>query len=193
MIAHLQGKLVEKSPTHIVIDCGGVGYHINISLHTYSLLPNTDFIKVYTHLQIKEDAHTLFGFIEKSEREIFRLLLSVSGIGASIARTMLSSLDPKQITNAIGSADVVTIQSIKGIGSKTAQRVILDLKEKVLKLYDLDEVSMSQSNTNRDEALSALEVLGFVRKSSEKVIEKIVKENPDATVESIIKQALKNL
>ena len=193
MIAHLQGKLVEKSPTQIVIDCEGVGYHVNISLHTYSLLPNTDFIKVYTHLQIKEDAHTLFGFMEKSEREIFRLLLSVSGIGASIARTMLSSLDPKQITNAIATADVVTIQSIKGIGSKTAQRVILDLKEKVLKLYDLDEVSMSKSNTNRDEALSALEVLGFVRKASEKVIEKIVKEDPDASVESIIKKALKSL
>ena len=193
MIAHLQGKLVEKSPTQIVIDCAGVGYHVNISLHTYSLLPNTDFIKVYTHLQIKEDAHTLFGFMEKSEREIFRLLLSVSGIGASIARTMLSSLDPKQITNAIASADVATIQSIKGIGSKTAQRVILDLKEKVLKLYDLDEVSMSKSNTNRDEALSALEVLGFVRKASEKVIEKIVKEDPDASVESIIKKALKSL
>ncbi len=193
MIAHLQGKLVEKSPTQIIIDCGGVGYHVNISLHTYSLLPNTDFIRVYTHLQIKEDAHTLFGFMEKSEREIFRLLLSVSGIGASIARTMLSSLDPKQITNAIASADVATIQSIKGIGSKTAQRVILDLKEKVLKLYDLDEVSMSKSNTNRDEALSALEVLGFVRKTSEKVIEKIVKEDPEASVESIIKKALKNL
>ena len=193
MIAHLQGKLVEQSPTQIIIDCGGVGYHVNISLHTYSLLPSTDFIKVYTHLQIKEDAHTLFGFMEKSEREIFRLLLSVSGIGASIARTMLSSLDPKQITNAIASADVVTIQSIKGIGSKTAQRVILDLKEKVLKLYDLDEVSMSQSNTNRDEALSALEVLGFVRKTSEKIIEKIVKEDPDASVETIIKKALKNL
>lgn len=193
MIAHLQGKLVEKSPTHIILDCGGVGYHVNISLHTYSLLPNIDFIKVYTHLQIKEDAHTLFGFMEKSEREIFRLLLSVSGIGASIARTMLSSLDPKQITNAIASADVVTIQSIKGIGSKTAQRVILDLKEKVLKLYDLDEVSMSQSNTNRDEALSALEVLGFLRKASERVVEKIVKEDPDASVESIIKKALKNL
>ena len=193
MIAHLQGKLVEKSPTHIIIDCGGVGYHISISLHTYSLLPNTDFIKVYTHLQIKEDAHTLFGFMEKSEREIFKMLLSVSGIGASIARTMLSSLDPKQITNAIASADVVTIQSIKGIGSKTAQRVILDLKDKVLKLYDLDEVSMSQSNTNRDEALSALEVLGFLRKSSERVVEKIVKEDPEASVESIIKKALKNL
>jgi holliday junction DNA helicase RuvA len=184
MIAHLQGKLVEKSPTHIVIDCAGVGYHINISLHTYSLLPNTDFVKVYTHLQIKEDAHTLYGFIEKSEREIFRLLLSVSGIGAGIARTMLSSLDPRQITNAIASADVSTIQSIKGIGNKTAQRVILDLKEKVVKLYDLDELSVSQSNTNKDEALSALEVLGFVRKTCEKVIEKIVLAEPDATVET---------
>ncbi|WP_035669830.1 Holliday junction branch migration protein RuvA [Flavobacterium sp. 83] len=193
MITHIQGKLVEKTPTQVVIDCGGVGYHVNISLHTYSLLPNADFIKLYTHLQIKEDAHTLFGFVEKSEREIFKLLLSVSGIGASIARTMLSSLDPKQITNAIASGDVVTIQSIKGIGSKTAQRVILDLKEKVLKLYDLDEVSMSQSNTNRDEALSALEVLGFVRKTSERIVEKIVKEDPDASVESIIKKALKNL
>jgi Holliday junction DNA helicase RuvA len=193
MIAHLQGKLVEKSPTQVVIDCGGVGYHVNISLHTYSLLPATDFIKLFTHLQIKEDSHTLFGFVEKSEREIFKLLLSVSGIGASIARTMLSSLDPKQITNAIASGDVVTIQSIKGIGSKTAQRVILDLKEKVLKLYDLDEVSMSQSNTNRDEALSALEVLGFVRKASERIVEKIVKEAPDSSVEYIIKQALKNL
>lgn len=193
MIAHLQGKLVEKSPTHIVIDCGGVGYHINISLHTYSLLPNTDFVKVFTHLQIKEDAHTLYGFVEKSEREIFRLLLSVSGIGAGIARTMLSSLDPKQITNAIASGDVATIQSIKGIGNKTAQRVILDLKEKIVKLYDLDELSVTQSNTNKDEALSALEVLGFVRKTCEKVIEKIVLAEPDATVETIIKKALKSL
>ncbi|MGL2994380.1 Holliday junction branch migration protein RuvA [Flavobacterium sp. TSSA_36] len=193
MIAHLQGKLVEKSPTHVVIDCAGVGYHINISLHTYSLLPIADFVKLYTHLQIKEDAHTLYGFMEKSEREIFRLLLSVSGIGAGIARTMLSSLDPKQITNAIASADVATIQSIKGIGNKTAQRVILDLKEKVVKLYDIDELSLSQNNTNKDEALSALEVLGFVRKTCEKVIEKIVLAEPDATVETIIKKALKSL
>lgn len=193
MIAHLQGKLVEKTPTQVVIDCGGVGYEVNISLHTYSLIPATDFIKLFTYLQIKEDAHTLFGFVEKSEREIFKLLLSVSGIGASIARTMLSSLDPKQITNAIASGDVVTIQSIKGIGSKTAQRVILDLKEKVLKLYDLDEVSMSQNNTNRDEALSALEVLGFVRKTSERIVEKIIKEDPECSVESIIKKALKIL
>ena len=170
MISHLQGKLVEKSPTHVVIECNGVGYDVNISLHTYSLLPNNDFLKLYIYLQIKEDAHTLFGFVEKSEREIFKYLLSVSGIGSSIARTMLSSLDPKQITNAIASGDVITIQSIKGIGSKTAQRVILDLKEKMLKLYDIDEVSLVQNNTTRDEALSALEVLGFVRKTSEKVV-----------------------
>lgn len=193
MITHIQGKLVEKTPTHVVIDCGGVGYNVNISLHTYSLLPSTDFIKLFTHLQIKEDAHTLFGFVEKSEREIFKMLLSVSGIGASIARTMLSSLEPKQIINAISSGDVLTIQSIKGIGAKTAQRAILDLKDKMLKLYDIDEVSMSQSNTNRDEALSALEVLGFVRKASERIVEKIVKENPESSVEFIIKQALKNL
>ncbi|SHF83385.1 Holliday junction branch migration protein RuvA [Flavobacterium defluvii] len=193
MIAHLQGKLVEKNPTEVVIDCGGVGYHVNISLHTFSLIPNADFIKLYTHLQIKEDAHTLYGFVEKSEREIFRMLLSVSGIGAGIARTMLSSIEPKQIINAIAAGDVGVIQSIKGIGNKTAQRVILDLKEKVLKLYDLDEVSVVQNNTNRDEALSALEVLGFVRKTSEKVVEKIVKEDPEATVETIIKKALKSL
>jgi len=193
MIAHLQGKLVEKTPTEVIIDCGGVGYHVNISLHTYSLIPTSENIKLFTYLQIKEDAHTLFGFVEKSEREIFRMLLSVSGIGASIARTMLSSLDPKQIINALAIGDVATIQSIKGIGSKTAQRAILDLKDKVLKVYDLDEVSMTGGNTNKDEALSALEVLGFNKKLAEKSVERIVKENPDATVESIIKQALKNL
>ena len=193
MIAHLQGKLVEKTPTEVIIDCNGVGYHVNISLHTYSLIPNSESIKLFIYLQVKEDSHTLFGFVEKSEREIFKMLLSVSGLGASIARTMLSSLEPKQIIQALASGDVGTIQSIKGIGSKTAQRAILDLKEKVLKLYDLDEISMSQNNTNKDEALSALEVLGFVRKSSERVVEKIVKENPEATVETIIKQALKNL
>ena len=193
MIAHIQGKLVEKTPTEVVIDCGGVGYHINISLHTYSLLPTADFIKLYTYVQIKEDAHTLFGFMEKTEREIFKMLLSVSGIGASITRTMLSSLEPRQVIQAIASGDVATIQSIKGIGSKTAQRAILDLKDKVLKLYDLDEVSMMQSNTNRDEALSALEVLGFNKKLAEKAVDKIVNIDANATVESIIKQALKNL
>lgn len=193
MITHIQGRLVEKTPTDVVIDCNGVGYHINISLHTFSKIPNAENIKLFTYLQIKEDAHSLFGFVEKSERELFKLLLSVSGIGASIARTMLSSMEPKQILNAIANADVVTIQSIKGIGTKTAQRVILDLKEKVLKIYDLDEVSISSNNTNKDEALSALEVLGFNKKLAEKVIERIVKDSPDASVESLIKLALKNL
>ncbi len=193
MIAHIQGKLVEKLPTEVLIDCGGVGYQVNISLHTYSLIPDTENIKLFTYLQIKEDSHTLFGFVEKSEREIFKMLLSVSGIGASIARTMLSSLEPKQIIQALASGDVATIQSIKGIGSKTAQRAILDLKEKVLKIYNLDEVSMVQNNTNKDEALSALEVLGFNKKLAEKAVDKIVRESPEASVETIIKQALKNL
>ena len=193
MIAHIQGKLVEKTPTEVVIDCNGVGYHIHISLHTYSRLPATDLIKAFTFLQVKEDSHSLFGFVEKSERELFTLLLSVSGIGANIARTMLSSLDPKQIIHAIGSGDVATIQSIKGVGGKTAQRVILDLKEKVLKIYDLDEISISSHNINREESLSALEVLGYQRKASEKIVDKIILDNPSATVEMIIKQALKNL
>ncbi|HKX85655.1 MAG TPA: Holliday junction branch migration protein RuvA [Flavobacterium sp.] len=193
MIAHIQGKLVEKSPTEVVIDCNGVGYLVNISLHTFGLLPNSDLIKLFTCLLVKEDSHTLYGFVEKSEREIFKLLISVSGIGANTARTMLSSLEPKQIINAIASGDVATIQSIKGIGAKTAQRAILDLKDKVLKLYDIQEVSLIPNNTNRDEALSALEVLGFVRKASEKVVDKIIVNSPDASVETIIKQALKNL
>lgn len=193
MITHIQGKLSEKTPTDVVIDCNGVGYIISISLHTYSLLPTSENIKLFTHLIIKEDSHSLFGFIEKSEREIFKLLISVSGIGANIARTMLSSLEPKQIIQAIAVGDVATIQSIKGIGAKTAQRAILDLKDKVLKIYDLDEVSLSQNNTNKDEALSALEVLGFVRKLSEKIVDRVLNQSPDLTVEQIIKQALKNL
>ncbi|WP_438966882.1 Holliday junction branch migration protein RuvA [Flavobacterium sp.] len=193
MITHIQGKLVEKNPTEVVIDCNGVGYSINISLHTFSLLPESENLRLFTHLQIKEDSHTLYGFVEKQERELFRLLISVSGIGANIARTMLSSLSPTHIIQAIASNDVGTVQSIKGIGVKTAQRVILDLKDKVLKVYSLDEVSTSNYNTNKEEALSALEVLGFARKASEKVIDKIVNENPNATVENIIKQALKNL
>lgn len=193
MIAHLQGRMVEKSPTGVVIDCNGVGYDVHISLHTYSLLPDSENIKLYTFLQVKEDAHTLFGFAEKAERELFKLLLSVSGVGAGTARTMLSSMEPRQIIGAIASDNVAAIQSIKGIGSKTAQRVILDLKDKVLKLYDLDEVSVSGYNTNKEEALSALEVLGFNKKLAGKAVDKIVKDNPAAGVEAIIKQALKNL
>ncbi|WP_264560302.1 Holliday junction branch migration protein RuvA [Flavobacterium sp. N2270] len=193
MITHIQGRLVEKTPTEVVIDCNGVGYHVNISLHTFSQLPDGENLKLFTFLQVKEDSHTLFGFVEKQERELFKFLISVSGIGANIARTMLSSLAPQQIIQAIASNDVATVQSIKGIGAKTAQRVILDLKDKVLKVYNLDEVSIIESNTNKEEALSALEVLGFARKSAEKVIEKINRDAPNATVEELIKQALKSL
>ena len=193
MITHLKGRLVEKHPTHVVIDCGGIGYFVNISLHTYSQLPATENIKLFTHLQIKEDSHTLFGFAEASEREIFRLLLSVSGIGSSTARTMLSSMTPHQIRDAIAKGDVPTIQSIKGIGAKTAQRVILDLKDKVLKIYDLDEVYPNSNNTKKDEALSALEVLGFQRKQAEKAVDKVISQDASLSVEDIIKHALKNL
>ena len=193
MIHHLKGKLVEKNPTHVIIECGGVGYFVNISLHTFSLLPEGELISLFTHLQIKEDSHTLFGFAEKSEREIFRLLLSVSGIGSSTARTMLSSMSPAQIRDAIANGDVPSIQSIKGIGAKTAQRVILDLKDKVLKVYDIDEVSPIPNNTNKDEALSALEVLGFARRQAEKVVDKVISQDSSLSVENIIKLALKNL
>jgi len=193
MITHIQGKLTEKNPTNVVIECNGVGYMLNISLHTFSQISNNENLKLYTHLQVKEDSHTLYGFSSLAEREIFRLLISVSGIGSSIARTMLSSLTPKQVREGIAVGDVALIQSIKGIGAKTAQRVIIDLKDKVLKIYDIDEVSVSKDNTNKDEALSALEVLGFAKKQAERVVDKIIMSEPEASVENIIKQALKNL
>ncbi len=193
MIYSIKGRLLEKNPTNVVIDCNGVGYFINISLHTFSQIPAEESLQLYTHLQVKEDSHTLYGFWEKREREIFRLLISVSGVGASTARSMLSSLEPQQIMEAIAAGDVATIQGIKGIGAKTAQRVIIDLKDKMVKVYGVEEVSAPQSNTTREEALSALETLGYTRMQSGKVVERIVKDEPDASVESLIKQALKKL
>ncbi|WP_055435924.1 Holliday junction branch migration protein RuvA [Lacinutrix algicola] len=193
MITHIKGKLVEKNPTDVVIDCNGVGYMLNISLNTFSQIPEGENIQLFTHLQVKEDSHSLYGFVTKGEREVFRLLISVSGIGTNTARTMLSSLTPKQIREGIATEDVALIQSIKGIGIKTAQRVIIDLKDKIIKIYDIDEVSVNRSNTNKDEALSALEVLGFAKKQAERVVDKIVVSEPEASVEAIIKQALKKL
>ena len=194
MITQLQGKLVEKNPTNVVIDCQGVGYFVNISLNTYAALPEGEAIKLYTYLQIKEDAHTLYGFLTKAEREVFVLLISVSGVGAGTARTMLSSLTAAQVRNAIVNGEVATIQSVKGIGAKTAQRVVLDLKDKMLKLQDFADAPISAVSTHKEEALSALEVLGFVRKQAEKVVDKIVQAAPEAlSVEDIIKQALKSL
>ena len=193
MITQIRGRLVEKNPTEVVVDCNGVGYLLHISLNTFSALPNDENVVLYTHLSIREDAHTLFGFINKTEREVFKLLISVSGVGPSIARTMCSYMTSEEIQNAIASENVRVIQSVKGIGAKTAQRVIVDLKDKILKTFDIDEVSLNTSNTNKDEALSSLEVLGYHRKQSEKIVNTILKEQPDASVENIIKSALKNL
>jgi Holliday junction DNA helicase RuvA len=193
MITQIRGRLVEKSPTGVVIDCNGVGYFIHISLHTFSQLTDNESIKLLTHLQVKEDSHQLYGFATAMEREIFRLLISVSGIGTNTARTMLSSLAPKQVREGIASEDVALIQSVKGIGLKTAQRVIIDLKDKILKIYDIDETLSVSNNTNKDEALSALEVLGFAKKQSERIVVKILSDSPDASVEFLIKEALKNL
>lgn len=193
MITQLQGKLVEKNPTNVVIDCNGVGYFVDISLNTYAALPEGEAIKLYTYLQIKEDAHTLYGFLTKAEREVFVLLISVSGVGAGTARTMLSSLTAAQVRNAIVNGEVATIQSVKGIGAKTAQRVVLDLKDKMLKLQDFADAPISAMSTHKEEALAALEVLGFVRKQAEKVVDKIVQASEALSVEDIIKQALKSL
>ena len=177
MITHLQGRLVEKTPTYLVIDCNGVGYWVNISLNTFSQLTDTEQIKVYTYLQVKEDAHTLFGFFDKQERELFTLLISVSGVGASTARVMLS------------------IQSAKGIVAKTAQRIILDLREKVLKLSEDPTLpTLPQGQPYKEEALAALEVLGYPRKTAEGVVGKILsKSTEELSVEQLIKQALKQL
>lgn len=193
MITHLRGRLVEKTPTGVVIECSGVGYFVNISLNTFSQLPDSENIFLFTYLQVKEDSHQLFGFINSNERDIFKLLISVSGIGTNTARTMLSSLTPKQIRDGISSGDVALIQSVKGIGLKTAQRVIIELRDKILKVYGFDETISDLNNTKKDEALSALEVLGFSKKQSDRVVVNILKNIPNASVESIIKEALKNL
>jgi Holliday junction DNA helicase RuvA len=193
MITQIRGRLVEKNPTYVVVDCAGVGYMLHISLQTFSALSDDENVRLFAHLSIREDAHTLFGFFSKTEREVFKLLISVSGVGPSIARTMLSSMSSEEVQNAIASENVTLIQSVKGIGLKTAQRVIVDLKDKILKTFDIDELSLNTNNTNKEEALSALEVLGFNRKQSEKTIAVILKDSPNETVELLIKKALKNL
>lgn len=193
MIYHIIGKLVEKNPTHVVIESNGLGYLIHISLSTFSKIGIEENLKLYTYLSIKEDAHTLFGFFDKSEREVFQLLISVSGVGPSTARTMLSSMTAEEVQRAIMTEDVATIQKAKGIGGKTAQRVIIDLKDKIAKTCNIDEISLVSNNTVKEETLSALEVLGFSRKQTEKMIDKYLQENPNYTIESLLKTALKNL
>ena len=193
MITQIKGKLIEKNPTQVVVDCNGIGYEINISLHTFSSISADENIQLYTHLQVREDAHILYGFFTVQERAVFRLLISVSGIGTSTARTMLSSLSPAQIQLAIGSEDVPTIQGVKGIGLKTAQRVIIELKDKIRSIQGSEEIPVHKSNTIKEETLSALEVLGYSRKTSEKVVDKLIQSNPEINVEDSIKGALNKL
>tara|TARA_E500000178_G_C16999379_1_gene744890 strand:- start:707 stop:1285 length:579 start_codon:yes stop_codon:yes gene_type:complete len=192
MITQISGRLVEKSPTELVVDCNGIGYSINISLNTFSKLSDEENIKLFTHLIIKEDSHSLFGFLTKSERELFRLLISVSGVGASTARVMLSSLSPTEIVSAIANEKVSIVQSIKGIGSKTAQRIILELKDKILGI-DNNDSDFELIPKESEEAISALEVLGYSRKQTTKIVSKIKSDEPEISTELLIKRALNNL
>ena len=193
MITQLRGRLVEKSPTSVVIDCQGVGYLVNISLFTYGQLTDDENIQLYTHLQVREDAHTLYGFSTDLERQLFRLLIGISGIGANTARTMLSSLSPSEIGQAIQSDQVNVIQSVKGIGAKTAQRVVIELRDKVQAVIADSGISAVSSNTNREEALSALVVLGYQTKSCVKILDELLAMDAEMSVERLIRNALNKL
>jgi holliday junction DNA helicase RuvA len=192
MIEYLKGKLAIKTPTYLVIETGGVAYYLNISLQTYSRLPDDESCKIYTHLAIQEDAHTLYGFFDQEERALFRQLISVSGVGASTARMILSSLNAQELQQAITTGDVALLQSIKGIGAKSAMRIIIDLKDK-LKKEDLYSLVTPSGNTAKSEALSALITLGFPRASVEKVIDRIIRVDQSMPVEELIKTALKSM
>lgn len=193
MITQLRGRLLEKSPTSLVIDCQGVGYLVNISLFTYGQLTDDENIQLYTHLQVREDAHTLYGFSTDLERQLFRLLIGISGIGANTARTMLSSLSPSEIGQAIQSDQVNVIQSVKGIGAKTAQRVVIELRDKVQAVIADSGISAVSSNTNREEALSALVVLGYQTKSCVKILDELLSMDAEMSVERLIRNALNKL
>jgi len=193
MYEYIKGKISEINPAYVVIETGDIGYYINISLNTYSKLNDLSESKVFLHQVVREDAQILFGFFDKTEREIFRQLISVSGVGPNTARMMLSSLSAEEIRSAILQDDVFLLKSIKGIGAKTAQRIILDLKDKLSKLDKSEEIFVSESNRIREEALSALEILGFSKNSVEKVINKQFLENSEMSVEELIKLVLKQL
>lgn len=191
MIGMLNGRLVEKNPTDLLIDCGGVCYEVKVSLNTFTKIGDIESIKVYTKLIVREDAQILYGFADQEERLMFNLLISVSGIGPNTAIIMLSSLTPEEIALAIQAENVATIQKIKGIGAKTAQRVIIDLKGKVLKFNVGDEIISNSYNTSRIDALNALVSLGFDKKSVDKILQQV--DTGDLSVEKLIKEALKML
>ena len=193
MITQLRGRLVEKSPTSVVIDCQGVGYLVNISLYTFGQLTDEENIQLFTHLQVREDAHTLYGFTTDLERQLFRLLIGISGIGANTARTMLSSLSPSEIGQAIQGEQVDVIQSVKGIGAKTAQRVVIELRDKIQAVVADVGIPAVSSNSNREEALSALGVLGYQTKSCVKVIDELLSMDAEMSVERLIRNALNKL
>ena len=195
MITFLEGNMIELSPAHAVIECGGIGYYLNISLNTFSKFEksNTKLNKFYTYLSIKEDSHTLYGFFDKQERECFTLLLSVSGVGASTARMILSSLNPHELQKVIVNEDVGALKSIKGIGLKSAQRIIIDLKDKMNIDSNL-KLPVTDSTTNtKQESLYALEKLGFSIKKMQPIVDKIIYENDNLSVEEVIKIALKSI
>lgn len=191
MIHHLSGKLIEKNPTEIIVECAGVGYFVKISLNTYSKISDDADVKVYTQFIVREDAQLLYGFADQTERDLFNLLISVSGIGPNTAILMLSSMSPNDVALAIGSEDVKTIQNIKGIGLKTAQRVIVDLKDKMLKFGQGDQTSAISNNSIRFDALTALVSLGFDKRAADKALDKV--EGEAESVEQMIKKALKVL
>jgi Holliday junction DNA helicase RuvA len=193
MFEYIKGAVTSLKPSHIILEANSVGYFITISLNTYTQLHGKETIKLYIHQVIREDAHLLYGFSTETERELFRMLISVSGIGSNTAIMMFSSLSPDEIRNAILNENVSLLKSIKGIGIKTAQRVIIDLKDKVGKTPASEQIVTSADNTLRSEALSALIMLGFAKKPAEKELDKILNANPKQSVESVIKQALKSL
>jgi Holliday junction DNA helicase RuvA len=194
VITHIHGKLIEKTPTFAVIDVNGIGYKIKISLQTFSGIDG-ELCKLYTHLSVKEDSHTLFGFFEESERHLFRNLISVSGVGPSTAQVILSTYSPDEIIHHITTADVKAIESVKGIGGKTAQRIIIDLKDKVAKGMPTSDLLFDKiDNTIKEEALSALLALGFAKKGAESKIDKVLKSTPEiASVEELVKTALSQM
>ncbi len=193
MYEYIRGSIADISPANIVIDAGGVGYFINISLNSYSQLSGKREARLFLHQVVREDAHLLFGFAEQNERELFRNLISVNGVGANTAIMMLSSLNPDEIRSAVATGNVAVLQGVKGIGAKTAQRIIIDLKDKLGKLQETSQILATADNTTQIEALSALVMLGFSKKDADKVVSKILQEQPDASVEVLIKLALKRL
>jgi len=193
MYEFIRGIIVERNPAHIVIEAGGIGYYINISLNTYSKFNQKTEGLLYLHQVVREDAHVFYGFADKSERELFRNLISVNGVGANTAIMMLSSLNPDEIAAAVTTENVAVLKAVKGIGIKTAQRIIIDLKDKLGKMSETGQIFLSPNNTILNESLSALVMLGFVKRDAEKVVAKILQEQPQTTVEGVIKLALKRL